>query len=708
MASSSLSSSASRSRYKRSSFILALAPYRILTLFVKCLISLGTTILMLRRLYTVDDEDKKQQKKKNIVKKHQTMNTIPSIMKSNKQQLVIFYGSQTGTAESYAHRIAKDCKQKYRLDAMVACLDQYDMKCLDTVPGIAVFVVASYGEGEPTDNAASFYDLLDIYSARNDAPFSHLRYCIFGLGNSSYPVFNGASKTLDKRLHQLGAHRLGERGQGDDNSSMEEDFVQWSDHILWPQLEKALSLTVDTDRNEDDTQTLLTTYTVTEMENATIACTHSGDQCEAPYSSSNPYLAPCQIRSLLDNDNADERHCMHVDIDLSGSDLTYQTGDHIAMFPVNTEEMIQRTARMFGIAEKLDTAIHITTTVENTNKKSPFPTPTTYQTALRQYLDITRIPSRQDLKVMNAFAPSAAAKSLLADLAGDLIRYKTIVADARLTLVDVLEDLVCREGETFSSVPFALLVDVYARLQPRFYSISSSNSENPSSASATCVTLQYQPTKSSKRTVYGVHTNYLWSMYEHSKHVEATTTLPVHYAVPTESKLPIYIRSASRFKMPRDMSIPIIMVGPGTGVAPFRGFVRERAFLKQSSNVQVGTTILFFGSRSHHDYLYKDEWPSLFETLGGSSKIITAFSRETASKVYVQHQIKHHGHDVWDLLSTQGAHFYVCGDANKMARDVHRCLVDVAMEHGSMSEADAIHCIADLKKQGRYQEDVWA
>ncbi|KAL7336161.1 hypothetical protein PS15p_201526 [Mucor circinelloides] len=698
-----------RNKHKRSSFILALAPYRILTLFVKYLISLGTIILMLRRLYTVDDEDKKQIKKKNA-RKQETLNTISSLMESNSYQLIIFYGSQTGTAEAYAYRIAKDYKRKYNLDTMVASLDQYDMKYLDTLPGVAVFVVASYGEGEPTDNAVSFYDLLDAYSTKKEASLPHLRYCIFGLGNSSYPVYNGASKALDKKLSQLGAHRLGERGQGDDSSSMEEDFVQWSDHVLWPELEKALRLKVDsTCSTDDDTTTVLTTYTVIESKESAVNRIYLGEQGphhhDAVYSSSNPYFAPVQIRSLLDNDSLNERHCIHIDIDLSGSRIAYQTGDHVALFPVNIEEMVQRTAHMFGIAGKLDTAIQVIPTAKNATKKAPFPTPTTYQAALRHYLDISRIPSRQDLKSINAFAPSAAAKSLLADLTGDLIRYKTTVADAHLTLVDVL-DLVCKQDETFNGVPFALLVDIFGRLQPRFYSISSSNREVPSSASVTCVTLQYQPIKSEKRIVYGINTNYLWCMYEHSKN--NTATLPIHYAMPTESKLPIYVRKASHFKMPQDMSIPIIMVGPGTGVAPFRGFVRERAFLKQSSNVQVGTTILFFGCRNQQDYLYKDEWPALFDTLGKDSKIITAFSRETASKVYVQHQIKVHGQDVWDLLSSRDAHFYVCGDANKMARDVYRCIVDVAIEYGSMNEADAIDYVADLKKQNRYQQDVWA
>lgn len=596
------------------------------------------------------------------------------------------------------------------------------MKYLDSIPtnSVVIFVVASYGEGEPTDSAVAFYDLLgkknsfskNIVDDEKSKPLNQLRYCLFGLGNSSYPVYNGLSKTLDRKLTQLGARRLGERGEGDDSSSMEEDFAFWSDQELWPQLEKALNLkqnSATTDHDDDNTK-VLTTYTVTEIQKSMAGRIYRGEQSTQSnnfaYSSSNPYYAPVRIRNLLANDASNKRHCMHLEINLDGTNLNYRTGNHIAMFPMNAEEMVLKTAQMFGITEKLDTIIQVSSTVENVSKKSPFPTPTTYEAALRHYLDISRIPSRQDLKSLKVFAPSACSRSFIDGLANDLTRYKTTVVDAHLTLVDVLNMASSKDSKNFDTVPFALLIDFFGRLQPRFYSISSSNIENPSSASATCVTLQYQPTIKSQRIVYGLNTNYLWSIYEQNEKIKST--LPIHYAVPKEeTRLPIYIRQANNFKLPQDMSIPIIMVGPGTGVAPFRGFVRERAFLKQEKNVHVGTTILFFGCRSQQDYLYKEEWPALFDTLGEDSKIITAFSRETTSKVYVQHQIKNHSQEVWNLLS-KGAHFYVCGDANKMARDVYRCIVGLAIEYGSMNKHDATDYIANLRKQNRYQEDVWA
>jgi NADPH-ferrihemoprotein reductase len=149
------------------------------------------------------------------------------------------------------------------------------------------------------------------------------------------------------------------------------------------------------------------------------------------------------------------------------------------------------------------------------------------------------------------------------------------------------------------------------------------------------------------------------------------------------------------------------MIGPGTGVAPFRGFVRERALQKQEGK-PIGPTILFFGCRnSKQDFVYSEEWPALFETLGGSSRIITAFSRETEQKVYVQHRLMENGQEMWDLLE-QGAYVYVCGDAKTMARDVNQTFVKFATEFGQLEEQKAQDYVKSLRTTGRYQEDVWS
>ncbi|KAG1066538.1 hypothetical protein G6F42_026643 [Rhizopus arrhizus] len=172
------------------------------------------------------------------------------------------------------------------------------------------------------------------------------------------------------------------------------------------------------------------------------------------------------------------------------------------------------------------------------------------------------------------------------------------------------------------------------------------------------------------------------------------------------ARVPVHVRR-SQFKLPRNPTVPVIMVGPGTGVAPFRGFVRERALQKKEGK-PIGPTILYFGCRnSAEDFLYEEEWPELFETLGESSRIITAFSRETAQKVYVQHRLMENGPEMWDLLE-KGAYVYVCGDAKVMARDVNQTFVRFAQQFGGLEEEKAQDYIKNLRNTGRYQEDVWS
>lgn len=145
-----------------------------------------------------------------------------------------------------------------------------------------------------------------------------------------------------------------------------------------------------------------------------------------------------------------------------------------------------------------------------------------------------------------------------------------------------------------------------------------------------------------------------------------------------------------------------------TGVAPHRAFVRERAFQKRHGK-DVGKTLLFFGCRrSDEDYLYKDEWAELFNTLGGDSRIINAFSRETDQKIYVQQRLRENGKEVWDMLDKQQAYIYVCGDAKRMAKDVQSAFVEFSQTYGGQSAEQAEQYVKNLRNKGRYQEDVWA
>lgn len=162
--------------------------------------------------------------------------------------MIFFYGSQTGTAEDYASRLAKECTQKYGVSSMTADIEQYDLSYLDSVPEdcLVFFVMATYGEGEPTDNAVDFWDLISEetpqFSENNEEkPLGNLRYVAFGLGNKTYEHYNEVIRQVDKRLIDMGAKRIGQRGEGDDDGSLEEDFLAWQEE-MWPAFCEALGV----------------------------------------------------------------------------------------------------------------------------------------------------------------------------------------------------------------------------------------------------------------------------------------------------------------------------------------------------------------------------------------------------------------------------------------------------------------------------------
>ncbi|CEP08857.1 hypothetical protein [Parasitella parasitica] len=649
------------------------------------------------------------------------------VMQQQGRRVIFFYGSQTGTAEDYASRLAKECSQKYGISSMAADIELYDMSYLDTVPEdfMVFFVMATYGEGEPTDNAVDFWDLISEeqpqFSENEDeeAPLKNVRYVAFGLGNKTYEHYNEVIRNVDKRLTAMGAKRIGERGEGDDDGSLEEDFLAWQEQ-MWPAFCEAMGVD-ETSAASGPRQASFSVEELTEFDKAKI---YVGELSEwlkegarVVYDAKRPYNAPITSRDLF---KGGDRHCLHMEIDISDSNLTYQTGDHVAIWPTNNEVEIERLAKVLGLSDKLDSVIRVQAVDAAASKQFPFPVPTTYRAIFRHYLDICAAVSRQTLMSLIEYAPTEKSKDILRKLATDKDEYRVRVGDVTRNLGEVLEMLAKSESldvdGSFSAVPFDLIVESVSRLQPRYYSISSSSKESPKKITVTVVTLQYTPEMSCPRTVYGVNTNYLWRLHESINGIEPDASYP-HYSITgprnclydDESKVarvPVHVRR-SQFKLPRNPTVPIIMVGPGTGVAPFRGFVRERALQKEEGK-PVGPTILFFGCRnSAEDFLYEEEWPELFETLGESSRIITAFSRETPQKVYVQHRLMENGPEMWELLE-KGAYVYVCGDAKVMARDVNQTFVRFGQEFGGLDEEKAQDFVKNLRTTGRYQEDVWS
>jgi len=263
---------------------------------------------------------------------------------------------------------------------------------------------------------------------------------------------------------------------------------------------------------------------------------------------------------------------------------------------------------------------------------------------------------------------------------GKALYQKWIVDDVR-HLTHILEDL------NSCAPPVDHLLELLPRLQPRFYSIASSAKIHPTSVHICGVVVEYAtPTG---RTNKGV----------------ATTWLREKIAVGEDyPKVPIYVRR-SQFRLPNRVQTPVIMIGPGSGLAPFRGFIQERAWQKEQ-NKPVGPTLLYFGCRNKgHDYIYQDELEAWAEN--GVLDLHVAFSRDQAEKKYVTHLLRETGEKVWKLLD-QGGHLYVCGDAKMMAKDVRNIVKEISQEHGGMSSSEAETFVKKLETQKRYSADVWS
>uniref|UniRef100_A0A1L2EC44 NADPH--cytochrome P450 reductase n=2 Tax=Locusta migratoria TaxID=7004 RepID=A0A1L2EC44_LOCMI len=603
-------------------------------------------------------------------------------LKTSGRSLVVFYGSQTGTAEEFAGRLAKE-GARYRLKGMVADPEECDMEELTSLKDIpnslAVFCMATYGEGDPTDNAMEFYEWLQ----NGDPDLSGLNYAVFGLGNKTYEHYNEVAKYIDKRLEDLGATRVYEMGLGDDDANIEDDFITWKDQF-WPAVCEFFGI----ESTGEDVS--VRQYRLTEHDSISsdkiytgeVARLHSLANQRPPYDAKNPFLAPVKVNKELHK--AGDRSCMHIEFDIEGSKMRYDSGDHVAVYPMNDEALVNRIGELLNI--DLDTVITLTNTDEESTKKHPFPCPCSYRTALRHYLDITSNPRTHILKELIEYTKDPQEQEKLKLMSstspeGKSLYNQWIIKDNR-NIVHILEDLPsCKPALDH-------LCELLPRLQARYYSISSSPKVYPNSVHVTAVLVDY--TTPTGRHNKGVATS--WLKKKQPKEDFTPTT-------------PIYIRR-SQFRLPTRTQTPIIMIGPGTGLAPFRGFIQER-HLSRKEGKPVGDTILYFGCRKKsEDFIYQEELEQYANE--GTLKMYVAFSRDQAEKVYVTHLLQKNKDEIWNIIGENNGHLYVCGDAKNMARDVHDIVVKVVMEKGNMSESEAMAYVKKMENQKRYSSDVWS
>ncbi len=371
---------------------------------------------------------------------------------------------------------------------------------------------------------------------------------------------------------------------------------------------------------------------------------------DAGRSRDNPVWATFMSRTRL-NKPGSEKETWHVEFDLTECGLDYVVGDSFGIFPVNDVALVDAViAAIGGSADATVAGRSLREVLTNDVSLSPAPD------GLFQLISyITGGDRRQKAKALAAGEdPDGDAATF--DVLAALQKFKGIHPDPE-AFVESLEPL-----------------------QPRLYSISSSLKSNPGRISLTVDSVRY---KVEDRTRLGVASTFL------AERIHPGQTLRV------------YVQKAHAFGLPADPSVPVIMVGPGTGIAPFRAFLHERMATKAP-----GQNWLFFGHQKRdHDFFYEDELNAM-KASGVLTRLSLAWSRDGNQKFYVQDRMREVGRDLWSWLA-DGAHFYVCGDAKRMAKDVELTLVDIIVQHGARTIDEAVTFVADLKKKGRLQMDVY-
>jgi len=561
-------------------------------------------------------------------------------MDETGKDCIVFYGSQTGTAEDYASRLAKEASSRFGLKSMTADLEEYDFDNLDSFPEdkVAMFVMATYGEGEPTDNAIEFYEFIssdDVSfnegASIDDKPLANLKYVAFGLGNNTYEHYNSMVRNVTKFLDRLGAQRIGTPGEGDDGAgTMEEDFLAWKEP-MWKALTEAMGL----EEREAVYEPVLEVAEQPEMDPESDQVylgepnkNHLEGRQQGPYNPHNPYIAP--ISESKELFRIKDRNCLHMEIDIGASNLTYTTGDHIAIWPTNAGKEVDRFLDILDLSGKR----HMVVSVKglDATAKVPFPSPTTYDAIVRYHMEICAPVSRQFVSILAPFAPNESIKAEITKIGSDKDYFHEQVASRNYNIAQLLHFL--SRGEKWTKVPFSIMIEGIHKIQPRYYSISSSSLVQKNKVSITAIVESIE-IPNAPHVVKGVTTNYLLALKQKQHGDPNPDPHGLEYSITGPRNkydgihVPVHIRH-SNFRLPSDPSKPVIMIGPGTGVAPFRGFVQERA--KQARDGEsVGKTLLFFGCRKRsEDYIYEDEWEvSVATSIVGSGTYLTNDYRDT-------------------------------------------------------------------------------
>jgi cytochrome P450/NADPH-cytochrome P450 reductase len=578
-------------------------------------------------------------------------------------RLTVLFGSNLGTAEALAGRLAQEGTER-GFEVTLGALDEH----VDDLPrgGATMIVCASYN-GTPPDNAAAFCRW--IANAPPDAARG-VSYTVFGCGNTEWAsTYQAVPTMLDEQLAAHGGQRLQPRGEGNVAGDFDADYRSWHGD-LWTEVASALGLPAETAAPAPAGPRLSITLTNRQVSNPVITS----------------YRArPARVRTSREllaagPGGTPDRSTRHIEIALA-EDMPYRAGDHLGVLPRNSIDLIRRVIARFG----LDAGQYLTIIPNSgTHTHLPIDEPTPLLGVLASCVELQDVARRDDIEVLARYTDDPEQKSALESLAGEddesQARYREQVFATNRSVIDLLEQFpACR-------LPFEEYLDMLPPLRPRYYSISSSPMADGGVCSITTGVVR-GPARSGAGTFTGVASGHLAQL-------------------PEDGTVFVFVREPTiPFRPPQDTSVPMIMVGAGTGLAPFRGFLQERA-AQREQGLPTARSLLLFGCRtSLTDQLYADELREYEQQ--DVVRVEYAYSKEPGRPGrYVQEAMLDCADEVWDLLQ-QGAVVLVCGNAATIAPGVRRSLLHIFRERTSTTDADAEPWLAGLRSAGRFVEDIW-
>lgn len=584
-----------------------------------------------------------------------------------QDRILILYASETGTAENFARKAARQL-QRYRPKVMA--FDEYNADTLLSEKLLLV-VTSTFGNGEIPSNGKKFLTWL---KQQRPGSLSELNYSILGIGSTVYENFCAAGITVDKALAKAGANCIVPLHKGDEIKGQADTFKQWLGLVSRVLGEDVTSADASTAAAPKLKVTFLSA-----AEAAVLTVEASSDRgTEVPVVAN---------RELLQEVIPGSRSTRFIAFDLSSTDLHYETGDHVAVYPCNPPELVQRLCDRLGVASNTYfNARYVTADGAEIEDKPSVAVPTTVGQVLSEELDLSlREPFNDLLAYLHLTAQNPQEKYRLEmwleilrqrDDHPDSIALKKTITDNFMSVVDLFDEF------PEVQISLAALLELLPKQKPRLYSISSCPLLHPQQIQVTIGVLQIKTDASKVRQ--GLCSNYLAGLE-------------------SGAKVRISVRT-STFRPPSDPDAVMLMVGPGTGVSPLIAFLQHREALLQQGQ-QLSAACLYFGCRNYNDFLYREQLQA-WQNQGVLSNLEVAFSRLGEQKLYVQNMMQQKPQDIWKLLSHPKCHYYVCGDA-KMADDVFEVMLAIAKTQGHLSHTEAMQFFDQMKQEKRFTSDVW-